>query len=86
MKKYLLGLFAVVLAVGFSAFTAVKKTDTTYHFKNGSTWVEIDEEEVCIPGSLTVCQIDNPETPAVGDMVTVYLSANDTPGNELRRN
>lgn len=86
MKKYLLGIFAIILAVGFSAFTTIKKTDTTYHFKNGSEWVEIDSDEVCVPGSLTPCQIDNPETPAVGDMVTVYLSQNDSPGNELLRN
>ena len=30
MKKYLLGLFAIVLAVGFSAFTSPKHTTFTY--------------------------------------------------------
>lgn len=43
MKKYLLGLAAIVLAVGFSAFTTVKqKGFTTYYaIKSGSaplTW------------------------------------------------
>lgn len=31
MKKYLLGLFAVALAVGFSAFTAAPKNFTSYY-------------------------------------------------------
>jgi hypothetical protein len=42
MKKYLLGIFAIVLAVGFSAFTAPKKTSDQnpyywYHVVGGET-------------------------------------------------
>jgi hypothetical protein len=34
MKKYLLGIFAVILAIGFSAFTTKKNknADNTYYF------------------------------------------------------
>src|SRR5687767_5180190 len=34
MKKYILGLFAVVLAIGFSAFTAKKNLNTQYGLKS----------------------------------------------------
>lgn len=44
MKKYLLSVFAVILAVGFSAFTkapAIKKSSTDYY------WYEVDHS---VPG------------------------------------
>jgi len=52
MKKYLLGLFAVVLAIGFSAFTKVNvnKVDpnakfTTYYFQfTGTLGTQEDDE------------------------------------------
>ena len=53
MKKYLLGIVAVVLAAGLSAFTLMPKHSafTTYYFKNSGvdkdhvTWVYIGTTE-----------------------------------------
>jgi hypothetical protein len=51
MKKYLFGLFALVLAIGFSAFTAPAKNsgeDTFYWYsvENGLVVELIDQEEI----------------------------------------
>ena len=40
MKKYLSGLFAIALAIGFSSFTTAKKTtDYGWFEQTGNTWV-----------------------------------------------
>jgi hypothetical protein len=43
MKKYLLGLFAVVLAIGFSAFTSDDRKSTT---QDAYFWYAIDGSQV----------------------------------------
>jgi hypothetical protein len=62
MKKYLLGVFAIALAIGFSAFTSVKteknRAFTSYYFTidastgtvitSGTTW--INDEVAVDPG------------------------------------
>lgn len=56
MKKYLLGLFAIVLAVGFSAFTAKKATPhkaTTTYF-----WYEIDQDGKVSSAALNPSEVD----------------------------
>jgi hypothetical protein len=58
MKKYLLGLVAVVLAVGFSAFTVAKKFDNTFKIvgvttiDNQQAWLT-DDASADDPGDIT---------------------------------
>jgi len=64
MKKYLLGLFAVVFAIGFSAFTNISRVDDGYLFEyqgtafdqtsvsDESLWVYVEDYN---PASSTLC-------------------------------
>jgi len=58
MKKYLLGLFAVVLALGFSAFTiSTKTTDTFYYFAtNDEGTAFADPDTYVVPQTSHLCQ------------------------------
>jgi len=43
MKKYLLGLFAVVLAIGFSSYTHIARFNTTYFYQApGGSYADAD--------------------------------------------
>lgn len=63
MKKYLLGLFAVVLAIGFSAFTksqpVEKKFATFYLQYNGSigTAEKVISNYTQVSGTLSTCNL-----------------------------
>ena len=55
MKKYLLGLFAIALAIGFSAFTAkhpTRKATNTYYY-----WFDVSS----IDGSGNITPVASPE-------------------------
>ncbi len=47
MKKYLLGIFAIVLAVGFSAFTTIK-SETAARAQAQLYWYQVDEQSQVI--------------------------------------
>lgn len=63
MKKYLLGLFAVVLAIGFSAFTSTTEETTQYlnwYRTDGSVVTEVLQENIAadkddIKSSFSTC-------------------------------
>lgn len=97
MKKYLLGLFAVVLALGFSAFTFQATTD--FHFKpaNGSnsayivstSW-EVQSSNPECTGGPDVCILRIPDTklttPVGGtpeQKLADYLSRQGLPGADF---
>jgi len=43
MKKYLLGLFAVILAIGFSSYTHIARFNTTYFYQApGGSFADAD--------------------------------------------
>lgn len=50
MKKYFVGLFAVILAIGASAFTKVQPTLGSY-YKSGNSIVAITPNGFCDDGS-----------------------------------
>lgn len=95
MKKYLLGIMAVVLAISFSAFNAPhseKKFNTYFHFKGSAAtydqitqqgnW-EVSDGTDCGGSSLT-CQILTPDAsnvPALVNYLTTNFSGNH-PGAE----
>lgn len=88
MKKYLIAMFAALLAITFSSFRSnTTRTQDEYYFQDTNGWHAIDASAVCPEGSTIVCQIDNPETPTIpNDLVTVYKSMSATSGNELKYN
>ena len=88
MKKYLIAMFAALLAITFSSFrSSTTRTQDEYYFQDTNGWHAIDASAVCPEGSTIVCQIDNPETPTIpNDLVTVYKSMSATSGNELKYN
>jgi hypothetical protein len=88
MKKYLIAIFATVLAITFSSFrSGTTRTQDEFYFQDTNGWHAIDASAVCPEGSTIVCQIDNPETPTIpNDLVTVYKSMSATSGNELKYN
>ena len=87
MKKYLLGLVAVVLAVGFSACKKQspekETTNTVFHFKgtsvsydqitNTANW-ELSGSESC-NGSTLTCQMSTADASTVQGLVN-YISIN----------
>ena len=84
MKKYLLGLFAIALAVGFSAFTQStnKKIDgnrTVYSYKFIGTQATEAQFESAANWSTTIsgctsgskpCRVDVLDQPTINDFVT----------------
>jgi hypothetical protein len=84
MRKYLLGLFAIVLAVGFSAFTPTthkaKGGLTTYHaIKTGTTtWIwdtTIPEGFTCRTESgAPLCDVDVVSQPAANTVPSGYTA------------
>jgi len=88
MKKYLIAIFAAVLAITFSSFSSgTNREQDEYYFQDSNGWHAIEAYAVCPEGSAIVCQIDNPETPTIpNDLVTVYKSMSATSGNELKYN
>jgi hypothetical protein len=59
MKKYLLGIFAVVMAIGFSAFTNVKEKTVDHYYLDGATWKTVPSSiTVCPSGSSTQCELE----------------------------
>ena len=97
MKKHLLGIAAIVLAVGFSAFTVnhqskPKKTFANYYGFEGTSnsqlnqtgkWVSlgVDPPSSC-GGSNVVCIVTAPQT-NLGDFQSAISSANPTSETEL---
>ncbi|MDP4265051.1 MAG: DUF6520 family protein [Bacteroidota bacterium] len=57
MKRFIIFIFAAVLAVGFSAFTNPHKKETTYYYKDHTDqWQDISSLLVgCDPGEVTPC-------------------------------
>ena len=59
MKKYLLGFFAVALAIGFSAFTNAKEKVVDYYYLDGATWKTVPSGiSVCPAGSRIQCELE----------------------------
>lgn len=65
MKKYLLGIIAVVMAIGFSAFTTVKKQGNT--FFGSYYWYPIANGEISGPklNATTVNKVTAMNTPSI---------------------
>jgi hypothetical protein len=74
MKKYLFGMLALVLAVGFSAFTKPAKKFTAVYFefqgdktdpdkvKDATLWVEIGSSGSCTTADEQPCRIEASST------------------------
>jgi hypothetical protein len=59
MKKYLFGIFAIVMALGFSAFTNAKMESVDYFYFDGSLWQTVPSNiQVCDPGSSVQCELE----------------------------
>ncbi len=59
MKKYLLGSFAVAMAIGFSAFTNANEKTVDYYYLDGSTWKTVPPDiTVCPSGTRTQCELE----------------------------
>jgi hypothetical protein len=64
MKKYLLGCFAIALAIGFSAFSSARVTnyfkfigsDNT-ELKNPAKWEVTNSAYSCAPSDETICRV-----------------------------
>ena len=63
MKKYLLGLFAIVLAVGFSSFTKPAKNVTTPYWEYTSN----DNSGFTVAAKYSIVQLSSPEEPGCSD-------------------
>ena len=67
MKKYLFGIFAIALAIGFSAFNLKSPDPTYYGIKSGSNfvWTTVDptsEDLTCLTEtSALACEIQSPD-------------------------
>lgn len=85
MKKYLLGLFAVVLAIGFSAFTAPKAvksnlTDPFWYKVDASTFQVLEvvgQTTLALAKSTTGCDDSSPTLCTYGYDVDPGYSVND---------
>jgi hypothetical protein len=59
MKKYLLGIFAVVMAIGFSAFTNSKESVVDFYYLDGANWEVVPTGiTVCPSGTVTQCVLE----------------------------
>lgn len=58
MKKFLLGIFAVVFALGMSAFTTSRNQKLTTQYYNDGSWETIDASQTCDPGTLHQCVVN----------------------------
>lgn len=59
MKKYLLGTFAMAMAIGFSAFTNAKEKTVDHYYLDGSTWKTVPAGiTVCPSGSRIQCELE----------------------------
>lgn len=72
MKKFVIVLIAAVMAIGFSAFTTVKKAPFTLYYKLGGTFHTFTGT-ACQSGTQIQCQANEP---GVGT-VPVYTAPND---------
>ena len=79
MKKYLLGLFAVVLAIGFSAFTAKEKNNRIFYYQGPNlSEAQVETESnwttsaiTCLAGSTKACQFEIPDSYVTGSGSTL---------------
>lgn len=56
MKKFMLFIMAVVMAVVFSAFTPAETSLSNPWYHDGTTWRQLDEDPCETPGNV-LCQI-----------------------------
>jgi hypothetical protein len=73
MKKHFFGLLAIILAVGFSAFTNTKKATFSLYYKDSGGNFQTFTGSACPAGSDIQCQSNEP---GVG-IVPVYTAPND---------
>jgi hypothetical protein len=85
MKKYILSAFAVILAIGFTAFTTAKKDATHRYIPTVVTWeliTNMDSYDTdlefadCGLGSSVPCQVDLNEFSDIEDFIQYLQTFN----------